>query len=147
MGTVSVEESLEFAGAPAQVYQLIADYRAGHPSILPKAYFPYLEVEEGGQGAGTVIRYGVKLAGRVQEARARIVEPEPGRLLEEHIFDDRGTVTSFTVDPVPGGRVRVTIGTRWDGSGIRGLVERLAAPPLLRRIYRLQLAAIEAAVR
>lgn len=147
MGTVSVEESREFESAPGRVYELIADYRVGHPSILPKKYFPYLEVEEGGQGAGTVIRYGVKLAGRVQEARARIVEPERGRHIEEHIFDDRGTVTSFTVDPVPGGRVRVTIGTRWTASGIRGVVERLAAPLLLRRIYRLQPAAIEAAVR
>jgi hypothetical protein len=40
--------------------------------------------------------------------------------------------------------VRVTIGTRWSASGIRGVVERLAAPLMLRRIYRLQLAAIEA---
>lgn len=145
MRVVEVEESHEFEGLPARVFDLIADYEVGHPSILPKKYFPYLEVEEGGYGAGTVIRYGVKLGGRVQEARARIVEPEPGRVLEEHIFDDRGTVTSFTVDPVAPGRVGVTIGTRWCVSGIRGLVEQLVAPVLLSRIYRLQLAAIEAA--
>ena len=30
------------------VYDLIADYRNGHPRILPKPYFVSLHVEEGG---------------------------------------------------------------------------------------------------
>jgi len=42
--------------APAQkVCDLIADYRDGHPRILPKPYFVSMEVEQGGYGAGTVI--------------------------------------------------------------------------------------------
>lgn len=41
---------------PDRVYALIADYRSGHPRILPKAYFKELVVEQGGVGAGTVVR-------------------------------------------------------------------------------------------
>jgi len=44
--------------APAQrVYDMIADYRNGHPRIIPPKYFTSLDVEEGGVGDGTVIRW------------------------------------------------------------------------------------------
>ena len=40
--------------APAQqAYAIIADYRNGHPRILPRPYFVSLTVEQGGVGAGT----------------------------------------------------------------------------------------------
>jgi hypothetical protein len=59
--------------APAgQIYNLIADYREGHTAILPKSYFSALEVEEGGYGEGTVIRYQMRILGRTRSFRARI---------------------------------------------------------------------------
>ena len=44
--------------APAEViYEILADYRSKHPLILPKPYFLYLDVEEGGAGAGTIVNF------------------------------------------------------------------------------------------
>jgi len=52
---VSVSEEVP---APASaVYAVLADYREGHPAILPKRHFPSFAIEEGGIGAGTVIRF------------------------------------------------------------------------------------------
>jgi hypothetical protein len=126
---------------PDRIYSYIADHRHHHPHFLPPA-FSYLEVEEGGVGSGTVISYRVTLGGREQEARARIEEPEPGRVMTETIL---GTdmVTTFTVDPEMLG-CRVTIATEWRRDGVRGFVERLLAPPMLRRLYVDELARLEA---
>jgi hypothetical protein len=49
-----VVASAHIAAAPAQVYAIIANYREGHPRILPKE-FSGLTVEQGGIGAGTII--------------------------------------------------------------------------------------------
>ena len=95
---------------------------------------------EGGRGEGTVIRFGLKLGGRIQEATADVTEPEPGRTLVERVRDDRGTETTFTVEPAGPNRTRVTIHTRWTARGPLGWVERLVAPRLLRPVYRQELA-------
>ena len=85
-------------GAPAPaVYRLIADYRNGHPRIVPPEYFSNIVVEEGGYGAGTRITFDARMLGITQRARAWIEEPEPGRVLLERL--EVGWVTTFTVDP------------------------------------------------
>jgi len=81
-----------------RVYSLIANYRDGHPRILPKQ-FSNLVVEQGGVGAGTLIRFQMSLVGKKQTFRAAITEPEPGRVLVESYFDTDGMATSFIVDP------------------------------------------------
>jgi hypothetical protein len=122
------------APAPA-VYGLLADYRNGHPRILRERYFSGLEVERGGTGAGTVIRFRMHALGATRAMRAEISEPEPGRTLVETYLGS-GEVTTFTVEPLDGGgRCRVTILTEWTPRGFAGLVQRLLVPPLLRRIY------------
>lgn len=65
-----------------RVYNILANYREGHPRILPKQ-FSNLVVEQGGLGAGTVIRFQMSVFGRKQTFRAEISEPEPGRVLVE----------------------------------------------------------------
>src|SRR3954469_3941187 len=97
--------------APAAIaYAVIADYRDGHPPTLPRPPFVSLDVEEGGVGAGTVIRFRMKMLGTTREMRAAITEPEPGRVLVES--DPAGAVVStFTVDHAEGGKARVTIST------------------------------------
>jgi hypothetical protein len=101
---VSAERTV---AAPAEaVYALLADYRHGHPSILPPA-FSNLTVLRGGTGAGTEIRFAMTLGGRKQLVEASVGEPEPGRVLTE-TYPDRGAVTSFTVDPL-GNQSRVQI--------------------------------------
>jgi len=140
MSKVVIQESAEIAAPPDAVYRILADYREGHPSILPPRWFTHLHVERGGVGEGTVIRFGMKSGGRVREMRAEVVEPEPGRVLVERGLDERGTVTTFTVDPAGAGAARVTIHTTWPATGVTGFLERLLAPPLLKKVYREELA-------
>ena len=125
----------------AAVYALLADYRDGHPRILPPA-FSDLTVLRGGIGAGTEIRFALTLAGRKQEGEARVEEPEPGRVLSE-IYPEKNAVTRFIVDPV-GSQSRVRIETSWEPSrGLAGLIERLIAPRLFRKLYAEELDLIE----
>ena len=126
--------------APA-VYALLADYRDGHPRILPPA-FSDLTVLRGGTGAGTVIRFALQLPGRKQEAEARVEEPEPGRVLSE-IYPEKSAVTRFIVDPA-GEQSRVRIETSWESSrGLAGLIERLLTPRMFRKLYTQELDLIE----
>lgn len=121
--------------APARrVYSYIADFREHHPHFLPPQ-FSDLEIESGGVGAGTVHRFRMTLGGRISQYRVRVGEPEPGRVLIES-DPARRMLTTFTVDPEPGGGCRVSIETRWFTEGIEGLVERVMAPRMLRRVYR-----------
>ena len=55
-------------------------------------------MEQGGYGAGTVIRCSIRVMGRTQTFRASITEPEPGRVLVETDLT-MPSVTTFTVDP------------------------------------------------
>ncbi len=120
---------------PRVVYGILADYRDGHPQILPTRYFSGLEVERGGRGAGTVIRFEMRTLGTTRSFRGEVTEPEPGRVLVE-TYEGSGEVTTFTVDPADGGsRSAVTITTEWTTGGIAGLVQWLLAPPVLRRVY------------
>ena len=140
MARIEIQESAELAGSAANAYVILADYHQGHPSILPRKHFTHLTVLEGGRGAGTVIRFGLKLGGRVQEATADVTEPVPGYVLVERVRDDRGTETTFAVEPVGQDRSRVTIKTIWKARGPLAWLERLVAPRLLRPIYREELA-------
>lgn len=131
---IDVSASRAIGAPPAVVYGIIADYRVGHPSILPPKWFGPLTVEEGGVGAGTRIRFSMRGMGPERPAEATVAEPEPGRVLTE-TYPATGGVTTFTVDPAPGGSV-VTFRTTWTPRGLQGLFERLLAPGYLRRVYR-----------
>src|SRR5262249_39050028 len=98
--------------APAEtVYALIADYRSGHPRIVPPNYFRALEVEQGGYGEGTVVRFDMKVFGSWRTFRAHVTEPVPGTSLVETDLAT-GAVTTFTVVPVANGKeTAVTITT------------------------------------
>jgi uncharacterized protein YndB with AHSA1/START domain len=123
--------------APAEtVYNLIADYRHGHPRILPKEYFLSLDVEEGGFGAGTRIHFTMRLLGQTKQFHARITEPEPGRLLVETDINTE-IPTSFRVEPIGDGRMtRLTIATKLKGQNV---VESFIAKRLLQKVYRREL--------
>lgn len=124
--------------APAQtIYNIIADYRNSHPAILPKPYFLSLDVEEGGVGAGTIVRFQMRILGQTQSFRALITEPEPGRVLQETDMDTH-VPTTFTVLPLDyENRTKVTITTDLKN---RGFVEGLIAKSLLQKIYARELA-------
>lgn len=129
-------------GAPAhRTYRYLADYREHHHRFLPPAFSDW-RVEEGGFGAGTVVRFRVTLAGRAREVLTTIAEPEPGRILTES-EPATGTVTTYTVTP-DGDRSWVRIETAWIGAGgIAGVAARLLGPRLLLRLYRDELARLD----
>lgn len=123
-----------------RVYSLLANYRDGHARILPRQ-FSNLVVEQGGVGAGTVIRFQVSLLGRKQNLRAAITEPEPGRVLVETYLDGNGAVTTFTVSPghAPADS-NVTISTALPvRAGWLGIIERKFSTLLLRPVYQREL--------
>ena len=127
-------------GAPADVvYNIIADYRNGHPHILPKQYFEWLEVEQGGRGEGTVIRFQMRVLGQTRVMRAAVTEPEPGRVLVETDTGGDGPVTTFTVEPEGTGS-RVTFSTEMTSAGgPLGVLERFVLRRVLRRVYAAEL--------
>ena len=128
-------------GAPAErVYGILADYRQHHPKILPPAFSHY-QVDEGGVGAGTVIRFRLTAGGRTEDYRAVVSEPEPGRVLRED-YPERSSATTFTVTPA-GDTCRVRIETTGQRAGLRGVIERLLAPRVLLPLYTDELARLD----
>lgn len=130
-------------GANAEVvYRLIADYQGGHQRILPDKYFGNLRATKGGYGDGTEIAFemypfGMRRA--VQQARSRVTEPEPGRVLVETDLD-RGFVTTFTVDPINPSSARVEfITTVPRKPGILGAIEKTVTTRFLSTVYDAEL--------
>lgn len=131
----------------ARIYAVLADYRTGHPSILPPRYFGPIEVLAGGVGAGTEIRFVMRMLGTRQTLRGVVSEPDPGHILCE-TYPDSGTVTTFTVTPAhPSSQTTVTIATGLPTRpGLRGWIERRFAARYLRRVFAAELERLASAV-
>lgn len=145
MGVISVSAERKVSAPAPTVYGYIADYREHHPKFLPPAFSGF-EVESGGVGAGTIVRFALTAGGRTRQNRQQVAEPEPGRVLTE---SDTGSssVTTFTVTP-DGDDCTVQINSRWNGAGgVGGFFERLFAPPTLRRIMTDELSRLDAYAR
>lgn len=145
MRAYRVEASREIAAPAERVWGILADYREGHPKILPSRYFQDVVVVEGGIGAGTVVAFRMRLLGQTQVYRMAVTEPEPGRVLRE-TDTNSGVATTFIVDPLdPGQSVRVTFATElWSRGGPLGALERFLARTALRRVYAEELALLAA---
>jgi len=141
MSTFHVEESLVIEARAEALYAVVADYRVGHPAILPRPFFQELTVEQGGVGAGTVVRGTVKVMGKLYPLHHRISEPEPGRVLQENDLDKPGEFTRFIFEPLNGrAQTRVTIATEFlAGPGLMGVMERLTKPGLVHKMYQQEL--------
>ena len=147
MGQIKVKADAVLNARPEDVYATIADYRIGHPSILPKESLYDLQVEEGGYGAGTIIRFKSRILGVEQSFHHRVSEPEPGRVLvEQDIATVQNVTTTFTVIPIEEGqKSQVEISTTMNASpGMRGFVERVVLSIFNPRIYRKELKLLEA---
>lgn len=130
--------------APAtQVYAILADYHQGHPQILPKQ-FTGLTVEQGGIGAGTRLRFAMKVMGQTHHFQSVVTEPEPGRVLVESNSSATmpPSVTTFTVEPLAGGaHCQVTIQTQSQSrNGLTGVIERFLSKRFLQGVYAQELA-------
>ncbi len=140
MSEYQVEVSEVVDAQPERVYAIIADYKAGHPSILPQPYFKEMVVREGGFGAGTRATVRMEVFGASFEYDMQVTEPDPGHVLMEE-DQAAGVQTTFTLEPVAAGsQTRVTIRTvTRTAAGVRGVVEKLINPPVTRKIYREEL--------
>lgn len=150
MGQISAKAVDILDARPEDVYATIADYHKGHPSILPTKNLYDLRVEQGGYGAGTVIRFKARVLGVEQSFHHRVSEPEPGRVLvEQDIEPGQNVTTTFTVTPLENGeKSQVEICTTLDASpGLRGLAERLLVPLTNPPIYRKELKLLETVAR
>jgi uncharacterized protein YndB with AHSA1/START domain len=145
MRTVRVTKERTVDAPPAEAFALLRDYRR-RPRILPANVSDY-EVESGGEGAGTVVRYRLRAGRRERAYRIEVEEPTPGRELRER---DTGStfVTTWTLEPAGGGRqTLVRLHSEWRGAaGIGGVFERIFAPRGLGRIYDDVLARLAAAL-
>ena len=145
METYELEVSKMIKADPERVYRVLSDYQNEHPNILPKPYFSNVEVERGGIGAGTVVKVQMKVMGTVQHFRLTVSEPRPGREIHEE-DPEAGIKTIFTLEPGPDrDRCQVTLKTLWQKKkGMRGLLERLLNPLIIRPIYVKELNLLEA---
>jgi len=131
-----VEASAHIDAPPERVYGIIADYRVGHPSILPKPFKNFV-LEQGGRGAGTIIRFEVHAFGSVTRFRAIVTEPEPGRVLVETNVEPAGSLTTFTVVPDVDGGTDVTFLTEatTSRSGLAGALEQFLSKRFMKKLY------------
>ncbi|MDQ3284823.1 MAG: SRPBCC family protein [Actinomycetota bacterium] len=137
MAQVVAQTERLVAASPQRVRAFLVDYQNNRPRILPAEYFRDYRVEQGGDGAGTVISYRLRAGGRERAYRMRVEEPtEDGPILEER---DTGSslVTTWTLSPAgEGEQTMVSLTSRWEGaSGIGGFFERMFAPRALRQLY------------
>jgi hypothetical protein len=135
-----------YVGAPpSRVYEIISDYRNGHPRILPPQ-FRNLVVERGGKGAGTHISFQMKAFGRTMSFRHEVLEPEPGRVLVEKDRDNDSR-TTFTIDPAQGGS-RVTITSDLvSRTGLAGKIEQFLSKRFLQGVYDEEIKKLDALAR
>lgn len=146
MGRIRLEAARMLDARPERVWEILSDYRVGHPSILPKAFGP-LHVEAGGVGAGTVISFDMRTGGATRHFHGEVSAPEPGRRLVETYSD--GAVTTFTITPEDGGQrseVRITTEIPAPRGPIGWLTSALA-PRMLRPIYEEELTNLERVAR
>ena len=147
MGQIRVKAAAILEARPEDVYATIADYRQGHPNILPKESLYDLQVEQGGYGAGTIHRFKARVLGVEQSFYQIVNEPEPGRVLVEQDIDSvQNLTTTFTVNPQEQGyKSHVEIATTMNASpGLKGFFERVVFPLIFPPVYRKELKLLEA---
>ena len=63
MAQVVAQTERLVAASPQRVRAFLVDYQNNRPRILPAEYFRDYRVEQGGDGAGTVISYRLRAGG------------------------------------------------------------------------------------
>ena len=128
--------------APAEVVlEILRDFDGHHRRILPPAFSDF-EVVHGGDGDGTMTRFKFTIGGRTTETRTLATETEPGVIREQVL--DRDMVTTFHVVAEDAGS-RLSIATVWTPmGGVNGLLERMFAPSMLRKVYLQELELVAA---
>jgi uncharacterized protein YndB with AHSA1/START domain len=132
---IKVDLERTIPAPPARVHAALADYR-GRERILPASYLDY-RVEEGGEGAGTVVSFRLRAGRRERRYVLEVVaEPTPGVTLVERDRES-SLITTWILSPTASGTATdLRLSTVWEGhGGVGGFFERTFAPRGLRRIH------------
>ncbi len=134
MAHIHVQAEKVVNAHPDEVYAFLKDYTK-RSQILTDNYLNY-KVEEGGNGAGTVVTYRLHAANRERGYHIQVSDPGTGKTLQE---SDTGSslVTIWTMTPeADGQKTHVQIASDWEGGkGVGGFFEKTFAPLGLKRIY------------
>ncbi|MFT3716291.1 MAG: SRPBCC family protein [Gordonia sp. (in: high G+C Gram-positive bacteria)] len=131
MAQVTANSSIDIAAPAETVLAALGDYREVRPAILPDNYRDY-RVEEGGQGAGTVVHWILQAT----EKRSRDVLADVTAAGDSITETDRNSsmVTVYRVT-ASGTGSKVDVTTSWQGAGgVGGFFEKTFAPKGLSRI-------------
>lgn len=135
---MEVSYSLTVAAPPDRVFDLLSDYEAARPALLPVEYYSDYHVAEGGRGHGTVVRWILHFTkSRTREIESVVVAARHLTLVER---DNNSTLTtSYTVIPLEDVEPRqslITAQTSWRGAdGFMKYIERILAPKMMRKIH------------
>jgi hypothetical protein len=140
-----VSKTVHVSAPPSRVYDIISDYRNGHPRILPPQ-FRNLVVEHGGRGAGTLISFQMKAFGQTMSFRHEVLEPEPGRVLVEKDRDN-DSKTTFIIEPAQGGSQVTITSDLISRPGLAGKIEQFLSKRFLRGVYDAEIRKLDALAR
>jgi hypothetical protein len=146
MSRISVENEQIVNAEPEKVYAILSDYKNERPRLLTPNFLDY-KVEQGGQGAGTVVSYRLHAANRERPYKMRVSAAQKNELLVEQ-DENSSLVTRWSLSPFQAGRrTKVQVSTTWEGSnGVGGFFERTFAPLGVRGIYNAILAKLSNSV-
>jgi hypothetical protein len=150
MKQIKVKAAAVLAARSEDAYATIADYREGHPNIMPKENWYNFQLEQGGYGEGTVYHITSCVLGVEKSYHHRVSEPEPGRILVEHEIGSIPEETNrFTVRPLEQGeKCHVEIAVTMNPSpGLKGLVERVVVPLVIPALLCKELKLLEAVAK
>jgi uncharacterized protein YndB with AHSA1/START domain len=129
---VEVERTVD---APIQrVWTVLRDFVAARPRMLT-AHFADYAVQGGGQGAGTVIDFRLRVGRRERRYLVRVEEPTPGRQLRERDHHSRLVITWTLTPGGEGERTVVRLAVTLRDPQVSGWLARRRARRALRRLY------------
>ncbi len=134
MAHIHVQTEQVVNARPEEVYAFLKDYTK-RPQILTANYLNY-QIEQDGNGAGTIVTYRLHAANRERGYRMQVSEPNQGNVLKESDASS-SLVTTWTLTPAENNsKTRVQLTSDWEGGkGVGGFFEKTFAPLGLRRIY------------
>src|SRR3954468_7710349 len=142
---VSVELERTVDAPMERVWALLRDYRVARPRLLT-AHFSDYGVRERGEGAGTVIAYGLRVGRHQAEHVVAVGEPVPGRMLRERARDS-AWVSTWTLTPGGDGeRTVVRLAVVLRDPRIADWLARVRARRALRRLCGRLLEQVDAAL-
>jgi hypothetical protein len=142
--SVAVEHTVD---APLErVWALLRDYRVARPRLLTE-HFSHYAVQDGSDGAGTVIEYQLRVGRHQGRHVLAVQEPVAGRMLQER---DRTSAWVSTWTLTPGGegeRTMMRLAVALRDPQINGWLARVRSRRALRRLCGHLLARIDVDLR